>query len=89
MIAQEHQQSKFSECVTPTFELVNDEETLSKVLQSHSWQVVKAEFYTTDTFLTRVTCTNCGLERVAILSNIKESADKVAKERRKSLPFLV
>jgi hypothetical protein len=67
-------------CATPTLELVRNEKTLSQVLQTHVWNVEKAEVYA-DGFLTRIKCLRCGLKRTAIISNIADSA-KSAKELR-------
>lgn len=68
-------------CISPTFELVSNEETLSKVLRSHTWSVEKAEPYGTDGFLTKIVCSKCGLERTAIVSNIEESAKRALENR--------
>jgi hypothetical protein len=69
-------------CVTPTFELVSKEDTLSRVLRTHTWQVEKAEHYGTDGFLTKIVCIKCGLQRIAIVSNIEESAKRASENRR-------
>jgi hypothetical protein len=69
-------------CITPTLEIVSKEETLSKALQSHKWQVVKAEAYGTDGFLTKIVCTACGLERTAIVSNVEDSAKRAFDNRK-------
>jgi hypothetical protein len=71
-------------CVTPTFELVSKEDTLSAVLETHTWQVEKAERYGTDGFLTKIVCTKCGLQRTAIVSNIEESTIRAAENRRRA-----
>jgi hypothetical protein len=68
-------------CATPTLELVSNEETLSKVLRSHLWEVEKAERYGEDGFLTRIECVRCGLKRIAIVSNIEESARRARVQR--------
>ena len=71
-------------CATPTLELVANEETLSKVLRTHTWKVEKAERYGEDGFLTRIECVRCGLRRVAIVSNVEDSAKK-ARELRQEM----
>jgi hypothetical protein len=72
-------------CITPTLETVSNVDTLERALQSHRWQIRKREPFGEDGFLTMIFCVNCGLERTAIISNIKESA-KAAAEHRKSKP---
>lgn len=69
-------------CATPTLELVSNEATLSKVLRTHTWKVEKAERYGEDGFLTRIECVRCGLRRVAIVSNIEDSAKKATELRQ-------
>jgi hypothetical protein len=53
------------------------------VLQTHLWEVEKAEPYGDDGFLTRIECARCGLKRTAIVSNIQESAKKARSLRGK------
>jgi hypothetical protein len=80
-VSKEKEEEGFA-CVTPTFELVSKEDTLSWVLGTHTWQVEKAERYGTDGFLTKIVCMKCGLQRTAIVSNIEESAKRAAENRR-------
>jgi hypothetical protein len=78
------QESDEFSCATPTLELVSKEETLSKIMQTHSWQVVKAEPYGTDGFLTKIVCIKCGLERIALITNTIESSSVARKKREKN-----
>jgi hypothetical protein len=75
-------------CATPTLELVSNEKTLSKVLQSHTWKVEKAELFG-DGFLTKIECVRCGLMRTAIVSNVEDSARKARELREKKQEELV
>jgi hypothetical protein len=65
-------------CIIPTLDLLTDEKTFSEVLDSHSWKIEKSEPFGTDSFLSKVVCSNCGLERTSIISNIEESSKKIA-----------
>jgi hypothetical protein len=76
MISQEEER-RVIQCISPRFELVSNEESLSKVLDSHSWEVFWVERFGMDGFLTKIVCANCNLERTAIISNIQESAKVV------------
>jgi hypothetical protein len=70
-------------CVSPTIEIVSEEDTLSKALQSHPWRVAKAESFGTDGFLTKIVCARCGLERTTVISDIEESAKKATRYRKR------
>ena len=83
LLIQEKENEEIS-CITPTFESLQKEEDISKVLGSHSWLVDKTERYGEDGFLTKIHCINCGLERLFITANIQESAKKAREIRRKT-----
>jgi len=52
-------------------------------LRSHEWVSDKAEAYGTNGILTRVHCKNCGLQRIAVVTEIRESAKRAEEYRRK------
>jgi hypothetical protein len=68
-------------CAVPTVEILSKTENLSKVLDSHAWEVRKSETYGDDGILLFVQCKNCGLKRISIISDIKDSAKKRAATR--------
>ncbi len=68
-------------CATPIVDILSKTENLSRVLESHVWEVDKSETYGNDGILLRVHCKNCGLRRISIISDIQEST-KRAREYR-------
>lgn len=76
-------QLEFS-CATPTVEILSTTENLSRVLETHAWEVDKSEAYGNDGILLRIHCKNCGLKTISIISDIPESAKK-ARESRTSI----
>ena len=73
-------QLEFS-CATPTVEILSKTENLSRVLETHAWEVDKSEAHGDDGILLRIHCANCGLKRISIISDIQESAKKARESR--------
>ena len=74
MLAQD--QTTSNACITPTVELAKKIEDLDRIMNTHSWQVVKSESYGGDAIMFRLSCTKCGLVRLSIVSDIEDSAKR-------------
>ena len=74
MLAQD--QSTNTACMTPTLEIAERIEDLERIMDTHSWQVVKSESYGGDAILFKLICTKCGLVRLSIVSDIEDSAKR-------------
>lgn len=71
--SKEHASSEAGNCRTPTLNEVEEDNELKKILDTHIWKVVEAKKYG-EGFEVRVECSRCGLGRITIIYNIKESA---------------
>jgi cytochrome b len=65
-------------CLSPNTGLLSTKEGQRQVLNSHDWEIDKLEAQNSDSILSKVHCSICGLERIFIVSNINESAIKAA-----------
>lgn len=70
-------------CVTPTVEALADTRLFFAFLKSHKWTVDKAEAYATNGILNKIHCENCGIERTAVVTEIRESEMRARVFRRK------
>jgi hypothetical protein len=64
-------------CKTPTLNELNEDNALKEILDTHYWKVVEAKVYGGG-FEVRVQCSRCGLGRISLLYNLKES-ESIAK----------
>ena len=64
-----------TECKTPTLKELQGDNALRKILDTHIWEVIEAKNYG-EGFEVRVQCSRCGLGRVTLMYNVKQSASK-------------
>ena len=85
-ISKEHKPSSleeiesFAKCRTPTLKELHGDNALKKILDTHTWDVIEAKVYG-EGFEVRVQCSRCGLGRVSLLYNVKQSASKASSLR--------
>jgi hypothetical protein len=63
-------------CIVPTFDDLDDPAKLAKILASHDWAALKREKLNVNQMLTRMRCSRCGLGRLLMLYDVKESSEK-------------
>jgi hypothetical protein len=74
-------------CIVPTSEMLKTDENL-KILDTHEWTVSSSVPQGEDGILIKIYCKNCGLQRISIISDIKDSAER-ARVYREKLQLLV
>ena len=74
--------SPSEKCRTPKLKELKEENTLKEILDTHTWQIIEAKVYDGG-FQVRVRCSRCGLGRISMLYNVKES-EKNAKSLREN-----
>lgn len=70
-------------CISPTLKTFAETDMFLTFVRSHEWIVDRAEEFGKDGILNKIHCRHCGLERMAILSQIKESETRASDYRRK------
>jgi hypothetical protein len=75
MLLSDIENEETSVCIIPTFETIRNGKSLA-CLDSHNWKLERKEKFGEDGILFRARCNNCGLQRISIIDNLKESAGK-------------
>lgn len=70
-------------CITPSVKTFSETDSFLTFAKTHEWVVDGAEEYGRNGILSRIHCKNCGLERMAIISEIAESEERAREYRRK------
>jgi hypothetical protein len=69
-------------CITPTREIISSNNTFWEFINSHNWDIDRTEYKDDgDQLLAQVHCARCGLDRVIIISDIKDSAKNASAQR--------
>ncbi len=70
-------------CIVPLLPDMQDSSSVLKMFSSHNWVLDRSEAYGKDGILAQMHCSVCGLGRMMILYDIKESADRVRQNLQK------
>lgn len=69
-------------CITPTFDILQNGDSLVTFIDSHEWKVDSNEPYG-DGFISKIHCSNCGLRYILTGNSVYESAKRAAQYRER------